>query len=250
MRGGRSVIQSLHQSGSLKVLFPRSSSDLQAVMINTAGGVTGGDRFEQVFTAGATSELTLTTQAAERAYRAQPGQIGRIATHLKVGPNARANWLPQETILFDGRAMQRTLTVNLADTARLTFCEPLVFGRHTMGETLREGSFHDKVSITRSDHLLYLDAIKLDGATTEHLSQVAVADGAGAMVSLVHVGPDAEGHLAAVRHLLPTTGGASLVLPDVLVMRALAPDSFALRQFLCPILTRLTGRALPRPWMI
>jgi urease accessory protein len=70
------------------------------------------------------------------------------------------------------------------------------------------------------------------------------------MVSVLYIAPDASAHLEPVRDLLPDTGGASLLHSDVLVLRALASDSHALRGALMPILTRLSGDDLPRPWMI
>ncbi|TNF59797.1 MAG: hypothetical protein EP307_09645, partial [Rhodobacteraceae bacterium] len=106
--GARSVIDGLRQAGSLKALFPRTGEDaLTGVLLNTAGGITGGDRFDAGLQAGAGTALTVTTQAAERAYRAQPGTTGRVTNRLAAGPGARLDWLPQETILFDGAALTR-----------------------------------------------------------------------------------------------------------------------------------------------
>ena len=101
LKNGKSRLAHLRQSGALKLLFPRRVSGLEAVMINTAGGITGGDCFSITAEAGDACHMTLTTQAAERVYRAQPGQTGRIATRLRVGAGARLNWMPQETVLYN-----------------------------------------------------------------------------------------------------------------------------------------------------
>ncbi len=95
-----SVIDDLHQSGCMRVLFPQGGATLDAVLINTSGGVTGGDEIAIAATVGAGSAMTLTTQAAERAYRAQVGQTGHITTTLKVDAGGSLNWLPQEFLLF------------------------------------------------------------------------------------------------------------------------------------------------------
>lgn len=248
--GGRSVLDDLRQSGSLKLLFPRTDGPLQGVLVNTAGGVTGGDAFSTDIAVSAGTALTLTTQAAERAYRAQKGQTGTISTCLEIGDGARLNWLPQETILFEGCSVQRRLSVDLAATAALTLVEPLVFGRTAMGEAVRQAFFSDRIDIRRAGAPLYLDAFRFDGDLTAHLAGANTGAGAGAMVTLIHVSDQAEAHLDSVRQLLPETGGASLIRPDVLVLRALASDSFVLRHSLIPILTHLTGEDLPRPWMI
>ncbi|SIO41633.1 urease accessory protein [Rhodovulum sp. ES.010] len=240
----------LRQSGAFKALFPRvRGGALDAVLVNTAGGITGGDRFSVEIDAGTGAHLRVTTQAAERAYRAQPGERGRMRTVLRVAPDARIDWLPQETILYERSDFDRVLAADLAPGGRLLLVEPLVFGRAAMGEALRDVVFRDRIEIRRDGVPLYLDAMRLEGDAVAHLARPAVAGAAGAMASLVFVAPEAESHLAALRALMPPTGGASLVREDVLVLRVLAADSFALRRVLVPALHRLTEAALPRSWM-
>ena len=249
--GKRSVIDQLHQSGSSKCLFPRAASEgLDAVLLNTAGGVTGGDCFAATATAGTDTALTLTTQACERAYRAQPDQVGVIRNRLAVGARARLAWLPQETILFEGAALDRCLQIDIDPSGTLLMAEPLVLGRTEMGETLRHLRFRDRIDIRRAGKPLFLDAVSLLGDAQRHLAKRFIAGGAAAMALVVYVGADAAGQLDPVRDQLPPTGGASLIQPDVLVARLLAADSFVLRQHLIPILRRLNGDMLPRCWMI
>ena len=239
------------QEGALKALFPqRRGPACQAVLVNSAGGITGGDRFATRAHVARGAELTLTTQAAERAYAAQPGQTGRVTTRLTAGPGARLNWLPQETILFDRSDLSRHLVVELAGDARLTLVEPLIYGRQAMGERLRNARFRDRIELRQDGVPVYLDATRLRGDITAHLARPTIAAGAGAMAQIVHIGPDAEAALPAVRALLPDTAGASLIRPDLLAIRLLAPDGFGLRQSLVPILEYLTGQDLPRPWML
>ncbi len=241
----------MRQAGSLKALFPQGAKpDLQAVLVNTAGGITGGDRFEISARAGPGTRLTLTTQAAERAYRALPGETGELNSRLFVGDGARLDWLPQETILYRDCALRRRLSVELAGDASLLLVEPLVFGRAAMGETLDRARFRDRIEVRRRGELLYLDAMAFEGDVAARLARPAVADGAAALASLIYVAPDAEAHLAPLRDMLPMTGGASLIGEDVLVLRLLAADSHLLRRTLVPILNRLTGDTLPRPWML
>lgn len=247
---GRSALAGLRQSGAFKAVFPRPrGAAIEAILVNTAGGITGGDRFDARIEARAGSQVSVTTQAAERAYRAQPGERGRVANRLSAGPGARLDWLPQETILYDGSALERTLVAELAADARLLLVEPLVFGRAAMGEVLHAAWFRDRIEIRREGVPLYLDAVRFEGDLAARLARPGVAAGAGAMASLVFVAPEAEAHLAALRALMPDTGGVSLLREDVLVLRLLAPDSFALRRALVPALIRLTDNDLPRSWM-
>ncbi|MBY6084219.1 urease accessory protein UreD [Ruegeria arenilitoris] len=250
-RAGRTELQDLRQQGSLKLLFPRrDGADMQAVLVNTAGGVTGGDNFDLSATAQGNAHLTLTTQAAERAYRASGATPGRIRTDLTVAAGGQLNWLPQETILFDGCAIDRRLRVDLAPDAGVLLVESLIFGRAAMGERITAAHFQDRIEIWRAGRLAHLDALRLTGDLAAEVARPGVGDGAGALSSLILIRPDAAAHLDPIRAALPDTGGVSLVGDDMLLMRLLAPDGFTLRQTLVPLLNRLTRNSLPRPWMI
>jgi len=249
-RAGQSVIDDLYQAGCLRVLFPRGGPSLNAVVINTSGGVTGGDRLSLTARVGENSALTLTTQAAERVYRAQPDETGEIATSLHVAESASLHWLPQELILFDGSRLHRRLDVDLAPTSRALLVEPVVFGRVTMGETLRNTHFRDRIAINRGGLPLYRDGVDLTGDASAQLALIARANGATAMASIIYVAPDAPAHLSALRRILPQTGGASLITDDLLVVRVLGQDSFVLRQSLIPILERLSNAPLPATWRL
>ncbi|APX12149.1 urease accessory protein UreD [Tateyamaria omphalii] len=247
---GRTVIDGLYQQGAAKAVFPRAARGMTAVLLNTSGGVTGGDRFDYAATAGAGTHLTVTTQACERAYRAQPGEVGRVETRLTVQDGATLWWLPQETLIFDGCAMTRRLSCDLAPTARALIVEPMCLGRIAMGEDAVRGQFSDRIEITRNGVPLVLDAWSLSGDMTADMARVAIGRGATSMVSLTYVAPDAEAHLGPVRDLLPETGGASLLTHDTLVMRTVAPSGYHLRKTLLPILDHLTGGHLPICWRL
>lgn len=218
-------------------------------MINTSGGLTGGDQLDIEVSAGAGSHMTLTTQAAERAYRSKEG-YARMDSQLTVAAGASMHWLPQELILFEGARLNRSLQVDLAENARFLMVEPMIFGRTAMGEVLNDVEFKDKIRVNRTGQPLYFDGMHLKGDVASQLTGVSRANGAGAMVSLLYVAPDAEAHLAPLRARLPQTGGATLLAPDVLVLRLVASDSHTLRSPLLPILDRLSGDGLPTSWRL
>lgn len=250
-RAGRSVIGGLYQSGSLKCLFPRAAgAAMEAVMLNTAGGITGGDALRLSAEVGEGCALTLTTQACERAYKAQSGETGTLRSHLHVGAGARLNWLPQETLLYDGCALERSLRIDLAASASLLMVEPLVFGRTAMGERLSSAAFSDRIEIRRNNSPIYIDRCAMRGDLSGQLDRQWIANGAQAAASLVLVDAGAALKLDALRACLPPTAGASLLVEDVLVCRLLAADGFALRQSLLPALALLNQDPLPRCWTI
>ena len=91
----------VHEHGSLRVRCPGApASELEAVVINTAGGMAGGDHFALDVAAQSAARLVVTTAAAEKVYRALDAAT-TVDVQLTVGTGAALAWLPQETILFD-----------------------------------------------------------------------------------------------------------------------------------------------------
>ncbi|MEM0942587.1 MAG: urease accessory protein UreD [Pseudomonadota bacterium] len=216
------------------------------MILNTAGGITGGDRFAYRAAAGPGARLSLTTQAAERAYRAQPQETGHVHAHLTAAEGARIDWLPQETILFDGSALSRRLEVDLAPDATLLAVEPLIFGRAAMGERLRALRFSEQWRVRRAGRLVFADALRLQGPAEEILAGPATLAGHRAMASILLAAPDAERFLAPLRTLCP----ASLIRPGILAARITAPSGFELRHILLPALELLRGAPLPKVWTL
>lgn len=245
-----STIDGLRQSGALKLLFPRQTDRVDAILINTAGGITGGDRFETRAVSGLGSRLTLTTQAAERAYGAQPGQIGRVATRLQAKAGSTLFWLPQETILYNNASLQRSLSVELDPKARFLMVEPVLFGRRAMDEDVTQLTFRDRIEICTDGRPVFRDGVLLAGDVAARLDRPAIANGARAMALVVWRAPQAKARIETIRKLIGPSGGASLLNPELLVMRLLAEDGYALRRRLLPVLDLLTDNALPQSWRL
>ncbi|MEX2519302.1 MAG: urease accessory protein UreD, partial [Paracoccaceae bacterium] len=158
LRAGQTVLDRLHQSGCGKARMPRADG-FEAVLLNTAGGLTGGDRMAVEIAAPAGCRVTAASQTAERIYRTLGG-AARVLNRLTIGPGARIDWLPQETILFDGGALERRLIVEMAPDATLLAVEPLILGRAAMGERVRSGALADIWRVRRGGRLLHADALR------------------------------------------------------------------------------------------
>lgn len=251
LRDGATVAAETYQEAGFRLRMPRVEPGLppEVVLINTAGGVTGGDRFSLTVTAEAGTAAVLTTQAAEKVYRSSGGR-GRMETAIRIEAGATLDWLPQETILFDGGALERSLTVDMAADARFTAVESLVFGRHARGESVGGGYIFDRWRIRRAGCLVYAEGLRFDGAVARTLQARAVGAGATAAASLLTVAPDAEARLDAVRQCLDrdaaVEAGAS-AFGGLLAVRMVAGDAFALRRRLVEVLEMLRG-PLPRVW--
>ena len=254
-RGELTVLDDLRQVGCLKARFPRVGADewTTAVMLNTSGGVAAGDRLDAAFDVRAGARATLTAQAAERFYRAVPGgDAAVVRTRIDVASDAAAEWLPQETLLFDQCALDRQLTVELAESSWFLGVESLVFGRKAMGECVAQGRVRDVFELRRDGRLVMRDAVRLDGPVAETLQRRAIGAGAAAMATVWLAAPDAESAVSAVRATLDGDGGieaGASAWNGLLVTRILAGTSAALRLVVMRVLSVMrASRPLPRVW--
>lgn len=251
--GARTHRLELAESGGYRARFPTTfDATSEAVLINTGGGMAGGDamRVEAVLDAG--SDAVVTTQAAEKIYRSQ-GPDTRIETSLAVAERASLAWLPQESILFSGARLARSLTIDLAADARLVACESVFFGRSAMGEEIVRGSLRDRWRIRREGRLVFADDVRLEGGIAGQLGRPAIGAGARAAATLVAAGPAHLPRLDDLRDLMAGDAFAGVeagagIVSDLLLIRLLSPDAQALRRVLVTLLGQLTGRALPRTW--
>lgn len=248
-RDQATALDKFRTTGCMKALFPRQRDRLEAILINTAGGVTGGDRLSAKAVAKPGTRLTLTTQSAERAYRAN-SDWGVVENRLDLEPDADVHWLPQELIVFEGARVRRKLTVNLAYGSRLLAVEPVVFGRTAMGETLHDVCVHDRIEVWRDGHPMFADAMRFEGDVQAQLASTATCSGASAMATVLYLAPDAQACLPPVRAGLPDTAGATVLADDLLAIRMVAEDGFHLRHYLLPILDRLSRDNLPTSWRL
>ena len=251
-RDGTTALADLRQDGCLKARFPRPTGWAEAVMLNSSGGVAAGDQLRLRLEVGANAKASFTAQAAERFYRARPSDPpATVQTTLTVAEGASAEWLPQETILFDACALTRTLDIHLAKTASLIAVETLVFGRALMGETVHTARLRDTITLRRAGKLLLHDAIRIEGEAAPLLAHRASANGAIAMATLIHASPTAPARLAPLRAALADTKAeaAASTWNNLLVARLLASDSATLRTTIVAALSVLRdSRPIPRVW--
>ena len=221
--GDRTQAANVFETGGLRMRFPKVAQGCEGVIINSGGGVAGGDRATYDFDIGPGAHVTLTTQSAEKIYRAQ-ADAAEIGVSLRVGAGASVEWLPQETIL--------------------------IYGRIAMGEIAMQGFMRDRWRIRRSRRLIFAEEMRLDGDMTGTLDRPAVGDGARSSATFLHVAPDAEGRIDAIRATLADAScewGASAWGGMVLV-RLLSPSPEKLRAAIVTLLQSLRGRDAPRVW--
>jgi urease accessory protein len=252
--GGRTRLQRLYQDGSAKIRMPAVAVDpLEAVLINTAGGLTGGDRLGWEIDVGAGASASIPTQACEKVYRAASDRA-EVRVRLTVGENGRIAWLPQETIVFDRSAFARMLDVELADGAEALLVEATVFGRLAMGESTTQGQFHDRWRVHQNGALVHAEDFRIGPGIAAALGRPAVAGGAIAVATLLMISPRAEALLDPARDIIGGQGDASawsVKKSGKLLARLFAEDGYQLRKRLVPLVELLNGRAgLPKLWSL
>jgi urease accessory protein len=237
----------VHEDGSLRVRFPNVPGDaLEAVIVNTGGGMTGGDRFGIELTVGAGARLVASTAAAEKIYRST-GSDAEMTVRLDVAAGGRLAWLPQETILFDGARLSRGIDIDLAEDASLVMAEAVVFGRAAMGEAMNHGLFADRWHLRRNGRLIFADSARLDGAIADRMAAPAAAAG-GVAIASVLAAPGGEAELSRVR-ALDFAGEAGIsAWNGIAVARLVARDGASLRHDLIAVLAAL-GTSVPRLWL-
>jgi urease accessory protein len=246
---GKTRRDAVHEAGSLRVRCPGApAAELEAVIINTAGGIAGGDVFALDIAAGQGTRLVVTTAAAEKVYRSL-GADSAVNVKLDVAPGATLAWLPQETILFDRARLARSIEVDLASDAQLFLAEAIVFGRTGMGEAVENGALSDRWRVRRGGKLIYAETVRLAGPITARLAEPAVANGGVAVATVLAV-PGHEAMVDAVRALQERFSGevGASVWNGLASVRLCAADGAALRHDLTHVMTALRG-ALPRLWM-
>lgn len=240
---GPSGVKRLREGGSLKIRLPSGSS--QAILINTAGGMAGGDDYAVDLAVEKGGRLSVTSQAAERVYRSL-GPAAAFRVRHRVAAKAALFWLPQETILFDGSSLHRAVDVDLAEDADFLGLESTVLGRGESGEVIRSMQFGEDWTIRREGRLVHAERLRIEGSPPRSL---ACLGGAHAFATLVFASPRAEEHLSRVLPLLNAASGAS-AWKGKLVLRLLAEDGFRMRKLLLAILPVLVPSAeLPGLWL-
>lgn len=245
-------LANLYQDGCAKIRLPNThNSALEAVLINTAGGLTGGDQVEWSVEIAPAGQAVLTTQACERIYRSIGGPA-KVRTELAIGENAHLDWLPQETILFENSHLDRRIEIDLATGSSLTAVEAVLMGREAMGESALNAKLRDNWRVRRNGRLIHAEATQLHASPLER-DALSLLAGRRALATIIHIAPSVDrcaAQMDRIRPHLPSDNRiAASAIGERLVVRALAQSGLALRRLIVPILAELSGAGtLPRLW--
>ena len=249
----------MYQSGSGKIKMARAEPGRlkEAVIINTTGGLTDGDEFTSEIYWRENTTAIVTTQAAERIYKSRQGNA-EIRTDLLIGENACGIWLPQETIMFDGGRLKRFNEVKIGKGGQLIAVESCVFGRAAMGETVESGYFYDSWRVRVSGKLVLVDRFQLEDNIQAQLDRPAIANGARALATIIHVAADAGASCDNIRDIImdnKVIGGSSSLGPLTITrlfaknaQEVITTTTQILELLMAPAVGANSGSLLPRVW--
>ena len=246
-------IVDVFQRSPLRVIFPRigGAGVKEAVLINTAGGIAGGDRLECEVMAVANASIAITSQTAERVYRALD-EPARILTKLKVSDGARLAWFPQETIIFNWARLQRQTEVEISTGAELLALEWLVFGRTAHGEEILGGELSDRWHVRKDGRLIWADTFHVREEVFSHLKRKALLGNCKAIATLIYFGPELARRLELLRDISGSLDClcAATSISGLIIVRLAADTSSNLKLALRALLNQIGPEFGPGPFRV
>jgi urease accessory protein len=246
-------IMDLFQRSPIRIMFPRAGGGAveEAVLVNTAGGVAGGDRLDSCVTALANASIAVTSQAAEKVYRAL-NEPARIATKLRACAAAKLAWLPQETIVFNWGRLNRETEIELSSGAELLALEWLVLGRAAHGEEMVGGHITDSWRVKKDGRLIWADCFRATDEMFPHLYRTALLSNCKAVGTLIYFGPYLDTRLAFLRDIVPSLEChcAATSVGGLIIVRFAAKAPLDLRRALRSFLQQFSRELGPGPFRV
>ena len=248
--GSGNRIGELYQKGSSRLFFPKNfSKTMECVLINTAGGITGGDKFKCSIKASEESSILVTTQASEKVYRAINGSA-EVETQLSISKNSKLVWLPQDTILFSESNLSRKIIIHIEDGAEFLAFDQIVLGRSAMGENIVKSNLHDNWKIYYRNKLIYFDQsgwknnVPLNCAGLKNIRSYA---------SFFYVGPKVEAYeqkLKNIKQVIKNVYLGSSLRNDCLLVRMFGSDAKAIKDRAIHLLRDIWQLDIPNVWKV
>ena len=255
--GERTILLDNRHHGPLRVqkaLYPEGGAVCQAIVLHPPSGIAGGDQLEIVGGVGAGAHAQLTTPGAGKWYRSS-GADASQQIRFTVGEGAALEWLPQETIVFDGARARMETRVDLAADSRYVGWETLCLGRTAAGERFEKGEISLFFRVDRNGRPIWLERGHVAG-NDPILASPAGWSGHAVCGTLLCSFPElpqqAATLLEALRAIAPADGALHGIsaLPGLLVARYLGDSSEAARHWFAGLWAVLRPACCGRPAIV
>jgi len=256
-RGGRTVLYRRIHHGPLvvqKPLYPEGDAVCQNIVVHPPAGIVGGDRLGLDVTVDAGAQAQLTTPGATKWYRSA-GAVAEQRLGFALGSNALLEWLPQESIVFDGAIAELGMRVVLRGDAVFMGWEIVCLGRRHAGEAFRRGRMRQEIVVVRDGARQWIERSVIAGDAPLLNARVGL-NGEPVFGTFLAAAPQVPDLLiAACREVGCEDGEVAVTrLPGLLVARYRGASAEAARQYFATLWGRarpaLTGReaVTPRIW--
>ena len=243
-------VSRMFQSGSAKLMLPKTYSDMmEAVILNTSGGMTGGDILN-IDVEAKDCALVMTTQTAERVYRSVGKRSAKMQINLSVSDTADLHWLPQETIVFNHSKFERTLKINLSSCSNCLVAETIVLGRQAMGENVYDCHLIDNWRVFRDGNLFHAESLRLSDEVSKIITAPAGGNGARLLSTILYIGDNLERIANRVSDVIKQSPSNCAVScwNDRLIIRLMSSNSAAARKDIEKLLLAIRKQPMPRVW--
>ena len=244
-------LKKIYQSGCSKILIPNSyNENNELVFINTAGGITCDDTIKVKLNL-ADSNISLSTQAAEKIY-AGIGNEARIDIDISV-KNSNLYWLPKELILFNRSKLKRRINVHLNSSSNVFFCETSIFGRKAMSEQIQKISYSDIWNIFINSKMKHVESINMSNNIMNNLNNKFTLKNHAAISTILVFGPLVESIKNDLNKIIETIDNVNCELSmwdNKLIVRSIANDNYELKKTLNFILENIIYDKLPKSWYL
>jgi len=258
-RGEMTVLTRREHSGPLRVqkaLYPEGPSPCHVILLHPPSGIAGGDHLAIHAELATDSHALLTTPGAGKWYRSLGAEASQTL-NFDLASGSMLEWLPQETIFFDGAHASTQTQVRLEGNSRFLGWEILCLGRRASGESFNQGHLHLETRLSGDQGPLWLEKGRLLGDDPLLHSPVGLA-GKTVCATLLAAGLDIDPSLLGACRAQPVLEADALAgitrLPRLLVARYLGHSSEAARHWLTALWQQLrptfAGREAqtPRIW--
>jgi urease accessory protein len=247
-RDGRTELVQREHLGPLRLLkplYPEGDANCHAVIVHPPGGMVAGDELTTEVRVDGEAHGLVTTPGAQKWYRSA-NKGARARTTLTLDAASALEWLPQESIVFDGTVARQDLTIRLTSESKLFAWEMVCFGRSAREERFRQGCFRQTIAIERDGAPLWQEHTRLDGGDALLHSPIGwgghtVTATAWFARSAATARSNDEGLLAAIRETISTESlaAASNPAPGFFVVKAMGDDAESVRELLISVWSRI-----------
>ena len=177
VRQGRTTLAKMQFHGPLRVQRPfypepapakadgraQASQPCHCCLLHPPGGLVSGDDLSLEVRLGQGAHALLTAPSASKFYAADAHNVAQRQTNDLQVTGGVLEWLPRETIVYDGARAEMRTSVELDAASACIGWKMVCLGRPAAGETFTSGSVRQSLCVSREGVPLLHEVLRLEG---------------------------------------------------------------------------------------